>query len=143
MKNQENLKRDNTTGKNHTGNHANKPLKRLTATSIIGDKVSNPAGEPLGKIMDMMIDIEDGKIEYVVLEFGGFMGMNQKYFAVPIQALSLDAERQVFILHQSKEMLEVAPGFDKDHWPETNSHSKPERTVSYGGFMGANIGSEY
>lgn len=143
MKNQGNLKIDNTTGKNHTGNHANKPLKRLTATSIIGDKVSNPAGEPLGKIMDMMIDIESGKIEYVVLEFGGFLGINQKYFAFPIQALSLDAERQVFILHQSKEMLEVAPGFDKDHWPETNSHPKPETSASFGGFMGSNTGSEY
>jgi sporulation protein YlmC with PRC-barrel domain len=143
MENQENLKIDNNTGKNHTGNHANNPVKRLTATSIIGDKVANPAGEPLGKIMDMMVDIDEGRIDYVVVEFGGFLGMNQKLFAVPFQALSLDRERHVFILDQSKEMLELAPGFDKDHWPETNSHKKSENLVSFGGFMGANTGAEY
>jgi len=143
MENQKGLEIDNTTGKNHTGNHPNNPVKRLTVTSIIGDKVSNPAGEPLGKIMDLMIDIAEGRIDYVVVEFGGFLGMNPKYFAVPFQALALDSERQVFILHQSKEMLEISPGFDKDHWPSTNSHTKAENTVSYGGFMGANTGSEY
>jgi sporulation protein YlmC with PRC-barrel domain len=143
MENEENLTMDNNTGKNHTGKHANMPVQRLTATSIIGDKVSNPAGEPLGKIMDMMIDITEGKGDYVILEFGGFLGMNQKYFAVPFQALSLDSERQMFILHQSKEMLEIAPGFDRDHWPATNSHTKPDQSVAFGGFMGANTGSEY
>ena len=135
MKNQENLTIDNTTGKNHTGNHANKPVKRLTVTSIIGDKVFNPAGEPLGKIMDMMIDITTGKVEYVILEFGGFLGMNQKFFAVAFEALLLDSERRVFILHQGKEMLEIAPGFDKDHWPDTNAH-KSGRTVAFGGVYG-------
>jgi sporulation protein YlmC with PRC-barrel domain len=143
MENEKDLTIDNLSGKNHAGKHANKPLRRLTVTSIIGDKVSNPAGQPLGKIMDMMLNIADGRIEYVIVEFGGFLGINQKYFAVPFQALSLDGESHVFILDQSKEMLEIAPGFDKDHWPDTNSHTKPESTVSYGGFMGANTGTKY
>jgi len=137
------LKIDNLTGTNHAGNRANNPVKSLTATSIIGDKIYNPEGEHLGRIKDLMLDIIDGKIDYVVIEFGGFMGLGEKYFAIPYKALVINTERQVFILDQKKEVLEEAPGFDKDHWPETNAHDIHANTAYWGGFMGANTGSKY
>lgn len=120
---------DNVTGRNSSGAMPNEPLKRLAASSIIGDHIFNPAGETLGRIKDIMIDITEGKVEYVVIEFGGFFGVNQKYFAVPLHALSVAKEhRHAFILNETKKSLKRYPGFDKDHWPDTNSH------VSTGGF---------
>jgi hypothetical protein len=41
----ENFNYDNSTGKNHEGLSANRPLKFLTANSIIGDKVVNKDAE--------------------------------------------------------------------------------------------------
>ena len=117
-----NFDKDNLTGKNHEGAHPNSSLKFLTASSIVGDKVHNLTGEHLGTIKDIMIDLRGGKIEYVVLEMGGFLGMGEKYFAIPFSLLKVDAKNQTFILNQGKETLKAAPGFDKDHWPETNSH---------------------
>ena len=137
-----NLKTDNITGVNHTGDYPNKPLKFLTVSSIMGDKIFNRAGERLGKIFDIMINVQEAKIEYVVIEFGGFMGTGQKYFAVPFQALSINTQRQAFILDESREFLSNAPGFDKEHWPETNLH-RSANSAQWGGFMGANTGSEY
>lgn len=120
----ENLKIDNITGQNSTGAKPNDPLKFLTTSSIIGDAIFNGTGEALGKIRDIMIDITEGKIEYVIIEFGGFLGVNQKYFAVPWQALSIAKEhQQAFILNETKESLKRYPGFDKDHWPNTNAHA--------------------
>src|SRR3954471_17842244 len=116
------LEQDNMTGENHFGKRPNTPVKFLTATSVIGDDVRNNLDENLGKIKDVMIDIQSGTIEYVVVEFGGFLGIGEKYFAVPFRALAIDTKREAFILGQTKEVLEKAPGFDKDHWPETNSH---------------------
>ena len=52
-----------------------------------------------------------------VLSFGGFLGMGAKYFAIPWSALTLDTAEKRFILGVSKDRLENAPGFDKDHWP--------------------------
>ena len=39
---------ENETGKNHSGAHPNSPVKFLTATSMIGNKVYNPKDENLG-----------------------------------------------------------------------------------------------
>lgn len=114
----------NFTGVNRDGKNPNVPLKFLTATSIIGDKVHNEAGEDVGKIEDIMIDITTGKIEYVVIAFGGFITINEKYFAIPFRLLRVDTENKAFIFNQPKEVLEKAPGFDLNHWPETNLHGE-------------------
>jgi sporulation protein YlmC with PRC-barrel domain len=131
---------DNLTGKNHDGAHPNMPLKFLTASSIIGDEVLNKGGGKLGKINDIMLNLSKGKIEYVVIEMGGFLGIGEKYFAVPFALLEVDAKKEVFILDQTKEALQAAPGFDKDHWPQTNSHEFDNSSTYWGGFMGVNTG---
>lgn len=138
-----NLENDNFTGKNDGGKLANTPVKYLTALTVIGDTVYNNADEKLGDVKDLMLNLDDGKIEYLVIEFGGFLGIGEKFFAVPFSVLKLDTGRHAFILDQDKEVLENAPGFDKDHWPETNSHTMKKSQNYWGGFMGQNAGSEY
>lgn len=113
---------DNLTGENQEGLLPNLPLKCLTATSIIGDKVLNDQDEDLGSIKNIMINVNTGQIEYYVLEFGGFLGMGDKYFAIPFGLLRVDPDKQVYRLDQPREKLKSAPGFDKNHWPETNVH---------------------
>ncbi len=114
---------DNRTNVNHEGQYANTPVRRLTSTSIVGDKVQNYEGQDLGTIENLMININDGHIEYAVIEFGSVLGMGGKLFAVPFTALTLDPTRQLFMLNKDKEYLKECPGFDKNHWPDTNDHS--------------------
>lgn len=90
----------------------------LPATTMIGSKVVNPAGEQLGILKELVIDLEEGRIAYAVLSFGGFMGMGDKLFAIPWEALVLKAKDRTFILDVEKEVLQEAPGFDKDRWPD-------------------------
>ena len=90
----------------------------LSATTMIGSKVVNRAGEQLGTLKELVIDLEEGRIAYAVLSFGGFMGMGDKLFAIPWEALLLNAKDRTFILDVEKEVLQEAPGFDKDHWPD-------------------------
>jgi len=127
---------DNMTGQNNSGSRPNDPLKHLAVSSLIGDDIFSPAGESLGKIKDIMIDLIEAKIAYVVIEFGGFLGMNQKYFAVPMQALAIAKEhKNAFILNETKESLKRYPGFDKDHWPNTNSHAASAESSNEDVFM--------
>jgi sporulation protein YlmC with PRC-barrel domain len=91
----------------------------LSATTMIGDKVVNSAGETLGELKELMIDLDNGQIAYAVLSFGGFLGMGDKLFAIPWEALTLQTDEHDFILNVDKETLENAPGFDKDRWPDT------------------------
>jgi len=90
----------------------------LSATSILGNKVVNTAGEQLGTMKELMIDLDEGLIAYAVLSFGGFLGLGDKLFAIPWEALTLNDEDHTFILDVDKEVLKDAPGFDKEHWPD-------------------------
>lgn len=132
---------DNETGMNHTGKRANEPVRILTASSITGDRVVNNNGEDLGKINDIMVNLDSGSIEYVIIAFGGFMGLYKKYFAIPFGDLTIDPIQKVFVVDQSRESFENRPGFDKRHWPEANFHSPVSK--SYSGFMGPNTGSDH
>jgi sporulation protein YlmC with PRC-barrel domain len=89
----------------------------MAASTLEGDAVRNSAGEDLGKIEDIMLDVRSGQIAYAVLSFGGFLGVGNKLFAVPWSALTLDTDNECFVLDVSKDRLKDAPGFDKDHWP--------------------------
>jgi sporulation protein YlmC with PRC-barrel domain len=89
----------------------------LSATTMIGDSVRNAGGEDLGKIEELMIDLEMGRVAYAVLSFGGFLGMGDKLFAIPWSLLTLAVDDHEFILNVDKEVLKEAPGFDKDNWP--------------------------
>ena len=82
----------------------------------MGLAVKNRANEDLGKIEDLVID-ERGHVRYAAVTFGGFLGFNNKLFAVPWKALTLDTENERFTLNVPKASLSDAPGFDKDHWP--------------------------
>ena len=89
----------------------------MDADTLIGDSVVNAAGEDLGEVKAIMLDVTSGRIGYAVLSFGGFLGMGNKLFAIPWSALTLDADEKRFVLNIARERLENAPGFDKDHWP--------------------------
>jgi sporulation protein YlmC with PRC-barrel domain len=90
----------------------------LAASTLAGDSVRNSAGEDLGKVDEIMIDIPSGRVAYAVLSFGGFLRMGNKLFAVPWSALKVDEDEKCFVLDIDKNSLEGAPGFDKDQWPD-------------------------
>jgi sporulation protein YlmC with PRC-barrel domain len=89
----------------------------LSASTLIGDDVQNSKGEKLGKIEEIMLDLTAGRVLYAVLSFGGFLGIGDKLFAIPWEALIIDTAEEVVIFDIEKEVLEDAPGFDKDDWP--------------------------
>jgi sporulation protein YlmC with PRC-barrel domain len=89
----------------------------MTAATLTGDKVVNRAGELLGLVEEIMLDVGRGRIAYAVMGTGGFLGVGEKLFAIPWHALTLDTDHHCFVLDVAKEHFEHAPGFDKEHWP--------------------------
>ncbi len=89
----------------------------MGADTLLGNDVYNRDGEDLGDIKEFMIDMRTGRVAYAVLSFGGILGLGDKLFAVPWNALQLDTENKRFTLNVPKSTLKDAPGFDKDAWP--------------------------
>jgi sporulation protein YlmC with PRC-barrel domain len=87
------------------------------ASTFIGSPVENQQGESLGKIGDLVIDPNAGRITYAALSYGSVLGLGGKLFAVSWEALQLQPDGKTFVLNVSKETLENSPGFDKDNWP--------------------------
>lgn len=102
------------------GQHSAMPVVR--ADSIAGMTVKNPAGQDLGKVEDIVIDMGTGKVRYAAVSFGGFLGVGDKLFAVPFHALKVKhntGEKTThFVLNIEKKALEKAPGFDPKNWPD-------------------------
>ena len=93
----------------------------LSGRKLIGRKVVNPQGESLGKVEDLMISAEGGKISYAVVSFGGVLSLGNKLFAFPWSVLHVDQPGKKVILDLDRRTLLKAHGFDKDHWPDSSN----------------------
>ena len=102
----------------YSSNNGDGPGPQLMgADTLIGNDVYSQNEEDLGDIKEIMLDTSTGKVSYAVLSYGGFLGIGEKLFAVPWEALKLDTINKRFVLNVDSEKLESAPGFDKDNWP--------------------------
>jgi sporulation protein YlmC with PRC-barrel domain len=88
------------------------PINAFMVEKILGSAVINANGERLGKIGNLIIDVDSGTIVYAVLESGGLFGID-KFYPVPWKSLVAVPSEGVFFLNQSKEQMEKAPSFDK------------------------------
>ncbi|MGZ5201890.1 MAG: PRC-barrel domain-containing protein [Telluria sp.] len=105
----------------------------MGADTLLGDSVVNGSDEDLGDIKEIMLDMQTGQVAYAVLAFGGFLGMGEKLFAVPWQALHLDTVNKRFVLNIDKDRLKNAPGFDKDSWPDMSDMTWASQIHSFYG----------
>jgi sporulation protein YlmC with PRC-barrel domain len=108
------------------------------ASKLIGADVENPQGEDLGDIEEVVIDSQTGRIAYAVLAFGGFLGLGEKYYAVPFAALTpapgeRPGDRERYLLNVDQERLKNAPGFDRNNWPNMADRTWGEKLYSYYG----------
>lgn len=88
------------------------------ASELIGMNVLGTDGKNLGDIKDLVINPDDGAIDYAVLDFGGFLGIRDKYFAIPWDALQVASDKSAILIDATKRDLKKAPGFDKNNWPD-------------------------
>jgi uncharacterized protein (TIGR02271 family) len=109
------------------------PPTVLPVGNLIGNHVVNVEGERLGTIATYAIDLERGRIAYAVLSFGGFLRFGDKWFAVPWDAMQFSPHDRKFILNVNKELLQEAPGFDKDNWPSPDDRQFALEVYNYYG----------
>jgi sporulation protein YlmC with PRC-barrel domain len=94
------------------------------ASKLMGMQVKNKQDEDLGKVKDLVVDFQSGKIAYAVISAGGTFGIGGKMVAVPIQALTLQPGAKALLLDLPKQQLTQAQGFNEQSWPDLNAAEK-------------------
>jgi hyperosmotically inducible protein len=105
----------------------------VKASDVIGMTVKNYQDEKLGKVDDLALDVESGRIVQVILSTGGFLGMGGTLTAMPPGVLQHDAANKVLHLDASKEKLKTAPKFDLSKWDESTQSNQVIEVYGYYG----------
>ena len=91
--------------------------RRLIASSKVeGTAVFDRAGEEIGTVYNFMVDKVSGQVAYVVMSFGGFLGIGESYHPLPWRALTYDTRLGGYVVDIDKDRLAGAPqhGLDED-----------------------------
>jgi sporulation protein YlmC with PRC-barrel domain len=101
----------------------------IQASRVIGTDVYNTEGNHIGTIEDVMLDKLSNSIMFAVIGFGGFLGIGEKYHAVPWASLDYNPSRGGYVVSFTREQLEAAPVYDISEL--TNSDGEKVREASY------------
>lgn len=105
----------------------NTPTGIVRGSDVIGKEVKNGQDESLGKIHDLVFDVNSGEVIYMVLAHGQTLGLGGKWFAVPSKAYTFTQDKDHLILDVPATTLEQSKGFTDDAWP-----NKPDHTLVKG-----------
>ena len=112
-----------TTATTQTGDQQSRmtSLDNMRVSELVGKQVRNTQGENLGEISDVVIDVNNERVHYAILSFGGFMGLGDKKFAYPMRTLNASRDGDHVVLNVPKERLQQAPGFEEGRDPAWNA----------------------
>ncbi|WDT89713.1 PRC-barrel domain-containing protein [Streptomyces sp. SCSIO-PteL053] len=83
------------------------------AEDILGRKVTDRSGAEIGKVGDLVIDENEKRVRFLILEHGGFLGIGEKETYVPVDAVSEVTEDRVHIDRTGDDVAQ-APGYDPE-----------------------------
>ncbi len=97
------------------------PTKANKATGFLGMTVRNQFDERLGKIKDVVFDLESERVAYAVLAARGGIVQETKLMAVPLSAFTVSADKKYLILRAERGQIATASGFAQNDWPSVSN----------------------
>lgn len=91
--------------------------KLIASSKVEGTAVFDRAGEQLGTVYNFMVDKVSGQVAYVVMSFGGFLGLGESYHPLPWRALTYDTKLGGYVVDIDKDKLAGAPNHRGDEDP--------------------------
>lgn len=86
----------------------------IAATKVTNTNVYNADGDKLGWLDEVVIDKQTGKVAYVVLAVGGFLGIGERYHALPWDRLTYDDAKGGYNVDLTGDQLRESPHYDRD-----------------------------
>jgi hypothetical protein len=89
-----------------------------TLMSILGKDVKSPTGEDMGRVVDVLADV-DGHVRVAIIDFGGFLGVGTRRIAVdwPLLHFNPDAGNKWLTLSVTRQKLQSTPEYKDPNSP--------------------------
>lgn len=104
-----------------------------SARALIGLEVTDPHGDRLGRIEEIILDPPAGRIAYGIASFFGALAYAGKLFAIPWEALRPCGKAGNLTLDIDPADLEGAPSFDRNDWPDMSNRRWSAEVHAYYG----------
>jgi sporulation protein YlmC with PRC-barrel domain len=88
----------------------------LKVSSILGLPVRSEAGEPLGRVQDLIVSVDSRAVSFAIVQYGGTLGIGETRVAVPMQDLRWSPGRSELILAASRRQFEAASSVPTGAW---------------------------
>lgn len=85
----------------------------IAATKVTNTKVYNADGDKVGWLDEVVLDKRTGKVAYVVLAVGGFLGLGEKYHRLPWDRLNYDAEKGGYNIDMTGDQVRAETAYDR------------------------------
>jgi sporulation protein YlmC with PRC-barrel domain len=98
-------------------------LREMRASQLIGRNVTNPQGQSLGEISDLIVNMNNGDVRYAILQFDKGMFSGERLFAVPTSELKFSQGNDKVVYNMRREQLEKA-GIERNQWPSAAGNNE-------------------
>jgi sporulation protein YlmC with PRC-barrel domain len=95
----------------HRGDADRSASPVIEADRVEGTSVYDSNGKHIGVVERLMIDKVSGRVAYVVMSFGGFLGLREGEYFIPWGALAYDTHLQGYRTNITEEQVRSAPDF--------------------------------
>ena len=103
----------------------------ILASRVTGTKVRDASGRNVGEVKDIVLDKTSNNIMFAVVSFGGFLGMGEKYHALPWAELDYDPSSDAYIVSWTKEQLQAAPSDSLEELTKSDGMTYRNRAFDY------------
>ncbi len=83
------------------------------AEDVRGRKVLDDAGEEVGHVRDLVVDTESAKVRFLQIAAGGFLGLGEETFLVPVDAVT-GVETDEIWIDRSRERMRDVPRYQPE-----------------------------
>jgi hypothetical protein len=93
-------------------------LTTLKGDDLKGMDVINSAGDKIASVNDFVLN-DDGKIDAIIVDFGGFLGIGTKQIAVAFEGANVmgdENNNRYLVVDTTKEQLDAQPEYNKDDY---------------------------
>lgn len=100
------------------------------AEDIRDRKVVDTSGEEIGTIDALMIDDRENKVRFLRVAEGGFLGIGERHFLIPVDAITRIDDDDVHVDH-TRDKISGSPPYDP---AMVQDHAYYESTYGYYGY---------